>query len=281
MKAIRKSSGLSGGFTLIEIMAAVAVLGVLVLIMGQIVGLVSDTWIAGKARVDNFTQARLALGLLDRDIQSMVLRSDVAAFKDENGADACGFYTRVLGSDSAQNRSLSLVLYTLGTPTTTPKLLRTDYGLNFDSSSTLARTMTLGNTSTLPDLGNADANTVEVANGVILYHTEFIDSKGVYQSAFSYDYNDPSASTNTRVMVVSMVVLDEQAYTIAETSGALNTIITQLDPDTFTPGGNKSYADAWREMINASSFSSGLPLPVLRAIRVFERSIEIPLPPAT
>lgn len=263
----------AGGFSLVEILAAVSVLAIMMLIVGQIVGLVSDTWRTGKARVDNFTQARVALGMMDRDVQMMLLRDDLGAFKNKSGEEeACAFYTRMLGAEG--DRRLSLVEYFLADPATTPKLMRADYGLNYDTDTASSRTLSLGTPDALPDLDKTSAQ--EIAEGVLAFRWQFINADGVLGADFVYDHANPSDSANTRTMVLSLLVLDKESYALAKDTGVLTLLLSKLGAG---PSGNETYAVHWQSVLKSPDFAAGLPRPVLRSLRVFERSIALPLRP--
>jgi prepilin-type N-terminal cleavage/methylation domain-containing protein len=254
-------------FTLIELLASMSVLVILMTVMSQTVGMVSSSWLSGKARIDAFTQARVTLGALDRDMQRMVLRPDLAAFTDSTGSkSALAFYTRVKGVQG--DRAVSLVEYQVQTPTSEPHLVRNDYGMDFGGTNSL----TFGQNSSLPDLANVQPR--DLAPNVVRLDWVFVDRNGAESSYFIFDYENPDADTNTRVVRVSMLVLDSSAYNLLIKTGSLSPLLTQTSG---TPKPGESLGAYWQRLISSSSLSDTLPRPIVKSLRVFERSINIPV----
>ncbi|MEM1060353.1 MAG: prepilin-type N-terminal cleavage/methylation domain-containing protein [Verrucomicrobiota bacterium] len=283
-------------FTLIEMLTSMAVLAILVVILAQSIGMVSNAWRAGKARIDNFSQARLALSLLDRDLQSAILRRDLAVFFDKNGDPACAFYTEMRGGEG--NRRVSLVRYFLDTTTEpdNPTLKRDDFGLNYESGAD-ARTLTLGVTDELPDLPDlADAaltaNTV--AEGVLAFNWQFLTNDGSLLTAEEvlaanrvpvegsdsetqgvyFNFNDPDFDKNIRALVISVVILDGGTTRLAEELEVVDNLLTAFQ---VVPEPGETYAEAWQDEVDAMQTSSEIPVLVQRSIRVFERTVKLPL----
>ena len=267
MKRTEGSRTALRGFTILELLVSICVLAILVLIMAQIVGMVSDTWRAGKTRVDNFAQARLALGMLDRDVRSGVFLPGLGAFVNADGTGgACALYTRMPGSEG--DRKLSLVEYAMS-GTTTPGLVRSDYGLDYSTSS---RTLSFGSGDKLPDLGKAEAQ--EIARGVFAFAWQFIDGGGQVTDSFSSDPDHPANTATTKALVVSLAVLDEDALRLADETGTL-ALLTARTAGTPLSGG--IFADFWSDRVLDAGFLETLPQPVRRGVRFFKRVIPIPV----
>jgi hypothetical protein len=253
-------------FTLIELLASMSVVIILMTVMSQTVGMVSSSWLSGKARIDAFTQARVTLGALDRDVQRMVLRPDVAAFTDTTGSrSALAFYTRVKGGQG--NRAVSLVEYQIQTPDSEPRLVRNDYGMDFSGSNS----PTFGKCASLPDLANVQPR--ELAPNVVRLNWVFLDRNGGESDHFVFDYDNPDADTNTRVVRVSMLVLDSSAYNLLLKTNSLSTLLAQTGG---TPQPGESLGAYWQRLVSSSALTS-LPSPIVKSLRVFERSIAIPV----
>lgn len=263
-----KRNQLAPGFTLIELLASMSVLVVLMTVMSQTVGMVSSGWLSGKARIDAFTQARVTLGALDRDVQRMVLRRDLAAFTDGTGANsALAFYTRVQGVQG--DRAVSLVEYQVQTPTTEPHLVRNDYGMDFGGTNSL----TFGQKSSLPDLSRVAPR--DLAPNVVRLNWVFLDRNGTESDHFIFDYDNPDADTNTRVIRVSMLVLDSSAYSLLlKDPSGLSSLLSKTDG---TPEQGESLGGYWQRLLSNSALSGTVPRPVVKSLRVFERSINIPV----
>jgi prepilin-type N-terminal cleavage/methylation domain-containing protein len=256
------------GFTLIELLASMSVLAILMTVMSQTVGMVSSSWLSGKARIDAFTQARVTLGALDRDLQRMVLRPDLAAFTDSTGANsALAFYTRVQGVHG--DRAVSLVEYQMQTPDSEPHLVRNDYGMDFGGTNSLS----FGQNASLPDLTRVAPR--ELAPNVVRLNWVFLDRNGAESDHFIFDYDNPDADTNTRVIRVSMLVLDSSAYNLlTKNPASLSALLSQTSG---TPQQGESVGAYWQRLISTSALSGSVPRPVIKSLRVFERSITIPV----
>lgn len=255
------------GFTLIELLASMSVLVILMTVMSQTVGMVSSSWLSGKARIDAFTQARVTLGALDRDMQRMVLRPDLAAFTDVTGTkSALAFYTRVKGAQG--DRAVSLVEYQVQTPTTEPHLVRNDYGMDFSGTNSL----TFGQKTSLPDLANVLPR--DLAPNVVRLDWVFLDQNGTESDEFIFNYDNPTAATNTRVIRISMLVLDSSAYNLLIKTNSLPNLLTQTSGN---PQPGESLGAYWQRLISTAALSGSVPRPVVKSLRVFERSINIPV----
>jgi len=309
---LRRTSA-AHGFTLVELMVAIAVLSIMLVGLATAMGYVSKLWLSGAGAMDNFTKARVVLNLLDRDIQMMVMRRDLAAFVDSTGSNsACQFYTNVQGNPGAgirDSRALSLVQYIIATQSATPTLQRINAGMNFTTSGI---TPTVGTSTSLPANGTSQTDTV--FTGIIQFQIQFIDGSGAiltppysYSSTpptgdspptapvpFWFDYTSPGALYNPRIVVVSMLVLSNPAYTIATqssstmaklladfpvgTSGALPSGMTSTTINGSTCA-TESYAQYWNSILNPATgtLDATLPVAVRSGIQVFERHVPLPV----
>lgn len=310
------------GFTLVELLVSFSVLSIIIIGLATMMGFVAKTWLYGVNSGDNFMKARVVMGLVDRDIQMMVLRRDLPSFVDNLGNPACAFYTNVEGSAN-NTRTVSLVQYKLANPTTAPTLQRLDYAANFSS------VMPTVGTSNLSQLSNANVVTETVFNGIIRFQIQFVDGSGTiltpaptytltssppytssnkppYMAApptgsptpatsFWFDFYNPGASYNPRSVVISMVVLSDAAYKIAQlNSTAMTSLLNDFPvsstglpsamPSTTTSNGtyaSQTYAQYWDSILNptSGSFDSSLPAAIRDrgAIQVYERHIPLPL----
>ncbi|MDR1191642.1 MAG: prepilin-type N-terminal cleavage/methylation domain-containing protein [Verrucomicrobiales bacterium] len=263
MKKIRRA------FTLVEMLVAVTVLVLIMALCSQMVFISSLTWKRGKARADAFTKARGMLGLIERDIQAAVLRPDLAAFADEDGRPACAFYTRLAGVPDATvsgtgPRDLSLVKYTVSV--VTQHLQRYELAYKFGGTLTLMLSGTA-----LPDL--TEARPQNVSGGVLDFQIEFLDGTGKLQDSYVFDYNNPLADNNTRVAVLSLLMLDNDGAKIA---GATNSVARLAVAFSGAPLAAQTHAQYWNDIVSDPSFGQDLPAPVRSAVHVFERRVVIP-----
>ena len=257
----------AAGFTLVELLVSMTILAVLVVMLAEGIATVSHTWQTGVDRVDNFSKARTILGLLDRDIQGVVLRPDVGTFLDGNGNSACAFYSRI---DGTTNRRLSLVSYTLTTNATNSVLERASYSMDYATS-----LLSLGTTNALPDVSSVSkmGTPQDVAPGVLFFQIQFLSADGTLWTNFYYDYSNPDSSFNTKGVVASLLVVDNTPLLVAQQTGTLSTLMGKFSG---TPGTNQTYAQYWNGVLASTNFSQGLPKPLLSGVRVFEGHISLP-----
>lgn len=115
---MKPPGGKRGGFTLVEVLAAVAVLVILGIIIAQVLATTSSVTRQSDKLVDTSSQARLVFGCLGEDLSALVKRADVP-FSAQNAAigpnNLLLFFSGVpsVGSD----RSLSIVSYQVAPPT--------------------------------------------------------------------------------------------------------------------------------------------------------------------
>lgn len=255
-------------FTLLEVLVSVSILTVILLLFTQIIGVVSETWRAGVARADNFAQARVVLGLIERDVQAMVLRPDLPAFVDDSGKTACAFYTRYPGIGTG--RRLSLISYELTGAAADPKLQRADYGFAFTGATGPAGPR-YGDTAKLADLGETTRQ--PLVEAVLAFKVQFIRVDGQLAAAYKYNSADPLAVDNTTAVVISMVVLDSGAHGLARSSNSLSTVAATFDG---APPTGETYAQHWRGLLSSGDLPANIPKPVSRGLRAFERRIVLP-----
>lgn len=247
------------GFTVLELLVSMAVLALVLVLLVNAFGAVVRIWQGGKARADNFTKARVILGTLDRDLQSAVLRRDLGAFVDANGNEALAFYSLVNGSSG--NRKVSLVNYSLTNSSNSSVLRRLDYGLDYSTGAP-----TLQVTNALPDLSKVQLQ--DVADGILRFEWQFRTTDGSLRESYEYDSEKPNAASNTRSMIVSMLVLDDAAFRLAKQSGTFDALMAKFAAN---PSPNQTHAELWGANLLNPGFLNGLPDPVRKGVRVYQR----------
>lgn len=274
-------SGLKS-FTLIEILVSIAVLSLIMVLLTQMMSLASATWKIGQARADNFTQSRIVLGLISRDISSMVLRQDLGAFVDNQNNPTCAFYTRFLSppqsASATNNRPLSLIQYTRSATNNLAILWRNDYGFGYPNVSSSA--ILQFQQTNLPDLDPSLKLTTaqDLIDGVIAFNIQFLNidpttGKPTFQNNFQFNYNNASDPANTRIVIVSIAVIDANAYQLAQNTSKLSALVSAFGG---TPPTGQSYVQYWNStVIPSPTFTAFIP-PIRSGVRVFERRIVIP-----
>lgn len=254
----RSARGQQSGFSLIEILVAVAVLSLLVIMLGQMLGSMSRAWVNGQRRVNNFSKARALLDLMVRDLQGCVFRPDLAAFSGSSVA----FYTKNPGAGSVFDslRNLSLVNYSIDTSSSNSTLQRGDMAITWDQS---AASMSFGNTSSLP-LSKVVAR--DTSPGVVGLKVLFILQDGTFSSTYSYNPSNP-----VRAIGVALAVIDDQ--TIQQLSGAqIANLRTMLDSSI---SGTRSVRADWEDYLKSVDWSS-YPKNLATGLKIFERYVYLP-----
>jgi hypothetical protein len=116
-----------------------------------------------------------------------------------------------------------------------------------------------------------------LVNGVVALQIQFLTPTATLQSTFQFNYSNPTATTNTPTVIVSMIVLDNAAYQLAASANAFGNLSTDL-ANGSGPTGTQTYAQYWNAQISSPTFGANLPKPVRAGLRVFERRIAIPVP---
>ena len=103
---VNRHSSISG-FTLLELLASISILGIIVVMMAQIFSESDRAWNSGTGRSVNNTEGRAALNMLMRDLQ-LAVADDVFTFKmapDRNSLKTYGFSDSEINFVSLQNDS--------------------------------------------------------------------------------------------------------------------------------------------------------------------------------
>ena len=188
-------------------LTAVAVLCLLVLLLGQSVGTMSRTWLAGQRRVNNFTKARAMLDMFARDVQSGLFRSDLAAFPPAAPGSAPALYTQRQGI-SAGNvpRGVSLVQYRFDGASAdnvaATTLERGDMAVLWDSSASL---ISFGDAADFPAANQNLLVYRNTAPGVIAFEIVFILADGTLTPSYVSGGTNPA-----RAVGITLAVVDDQ-----------------------------------------------------------------------
>jgi len=126
----------------VEVLVAIAILGIVAVGLSQVLALSLQTWQQGLAQSNCYMKARTVLDTASGDIQRAVFRADVKNFPTPASltAPTFTFYTRVPGVNTGGNsvRPVSLVTYQVPTSSSTPgNLLRSENTINWSPSSNL------------------------------------------------------------------------------------------------------------------------------------------------
>ncbi|HSI85614.1 MAG TPA: hypothetical protein VK970_17665 [Candidatus Methylacidiphilales bacterium] len=260
-------------------MVSIGLLGLMMIVLSGAVSTVSQAWTKGLGRVDGISQARTALSLVQRDLQSIVLRREVPAFVDDVGKPAFAFYTEV-NTGSNSKRRLSLVQYFMSN--TNPAVVRRAcLAVNFPTGSNPANTSLInasGSVPTIPGVAEfhpsvtAPAEATNLGEGIVKFSWQYVTADGRFSDAFSYNYNDPGDPANSRAVVVSLLVLNSSGLQIARATGTLPVLLSAFSG---SPQADQTWCNKWNSAMESPGFGNGLPVPVHSGLRAFE--LYIPL----
>jgi len=262
-------------FTLVEMLVAIAITGLILTTMLTMVSLAGRVWGEGIAQVDNFTRARAMLDLISGDIQGGVFRPDLPAFGTFGTGDTLvvtngmselqnpaalstnAFYTRRAGVGTGM-RDLSLVVYS-PSGATNAALNRSYLSVPWTPS---------GNwSSVLPfqtnQPGTATATAMDTAEGVVGFELLFLRSDGSLTNAYGgYQASNPVVGA-----VVGLAVVDSRTLHLLNQQNKLSTLEASMS--SMLTGTNSPKAE-WDEALT-SSFYQGYPDTMGSGLKTFER----------
>jgi prepilin-type N-terminal cleavage/methylation domain-containing protein len=283
------------GFTLVEVLVAIAILALLVALLSQILGAGIASVVSGRGRLDADAAARAVLDRIGRDLDQMVVREDADVYLDKQpGNDRLYFFAEAPGFSGATNapsgaNPVSLVGYRVNAEY---QLERLGKALSWDgdaaSPDPSMRFLTFP-----PALPAAplDASTISAAASPyasILSTDANYDVLGeeVFRFEISYLLTDGTNSASPVLgaaadpgygprdiagIVVSLAVLDLRSQKLAA-GGDLTNAISALDDS--NPAAPASLpAEQWRQEVHTTTFASsaGLPQKAAGQVRVYQR----------
>jgi prepilin-type N-terminal cleavage/methylation domain-containing protein len=267
------------GFTLVEMLVAIAVLGILVLILAQIFGLMNSTWLYGQGKVNNFTKARAMLNMLENDFRAAIFRPDLAAFPT---AGTVEFYTQRPGVplDANPVRNISLVKYALTTGTTnllpTSTLQRSDMPVPWTSAATyLAFGNPAGFVSSAPFPTIGTLTPRDTAPGVVAFKVLFVQADGSFSTTAFTPAVAASGLPNanpTRDVGVTIAVINDQAMRLL-TSAQLTSLQAGF---TSTVTGNENIKADWDHYLATGLAWNSFPKNLSTGVGIYECYIPVP-----
>jgi prepilin-type N-terminal cleavage/methylation domain-containing protein len=271
----------SRGFTLIEILVAIAVLGLLVVTLGAIFSMTDATYLNGVRKINNFTKARALLNILQVDFQSAIFRPDLPAFPS-TGGDApptIEFYSARAGvpsSETATVRNVSLVKYAMATGTLnghpTSTLERYDMPVEWtDPGSVIG----FGNTFQFPT--GAALTPRDTAPGVVAFGVLFIQADGSFSSTTFTPAISSSGATNpspTHGIGITLAVIDDRAMQVL-TSDQISTLSTAL-ASAIPANPTQSVKASWEQYLKTGLPWNTYPKVLGNGIEIYECYVSIP-----
>ncbi|CAN5342531.1 hypothetical protein BH09VER1_BH09VER1_27630 [soil metagenome] len=232
------------------------VLALMTILLAQMLGITSQTWLSGQSRVNNYTKARAILDLFARDIQGGVYRDDLAAFPGTNIA----FYTQRAGLVSSTNkvRNISLVSYNMGPRASGTTLERADFGTTLNGS---ASDISFG----LTNLPIAQAQPRDTASGVIAFKVLFAGTNGVFSTTYD-PTNRPHAISVALATVDDATLKKLSASQIATLRAKLDSVVS----------GTNSVKGDWDTCLANGFDWNSYPRSLASGLKVFERYVYLP-----
>jgi prepilin-type N-terminal cleavage/methylation domain-containing protein len=272
---VREQSRRGQGFTLVEMLVAMAVLSILAVLLAQVVALTSQATAAASKHLDATGQARVVFDRLATDLAGRPNRSDLGMLftKVTPGNDSFQFYTQANGYSGA--RQVTAVGYRIQ-QTTAGRLYQLERGA--------AGTDWTGNTNPLvqflPNVFAApavsDANYDVLANDVFRLEFCFLLNTGLLSTTSASPYNSAGLQTYSDVvgLVVGLGVLDGRSRELISSTNPNGPLAT-LCKDLADPPSGQDPASYWSTAMAQPGFGAGLPLPVVQNIRIYQRTFYV------
>lgn len=259
---LRRKNG--RGFTILEMLVAVAVLAVVVVIAFQVIGMSWRMVMSDNKRIDALTQARQALDRFGLDWNARVTRDDVGVnFLSQAGNDQISFVSHMPAPSG--DRAMAVVDYQVNSAdngSDTFRLERGALGFNWNGASpTFSFPM-----NTLPTLQSTDRQSL--SPGVFRLKFALLTRESA-TSAPALVNGSITTLTNVAAVVVAVGVIDERSRKLLS-ADQLRQLATAL-PD--PPASNPDALATWQVAINNPEFAknAGIPPTVVPGIRVYQR----------
>jgi hypothetical protein len=239
-------------FTLVELLAALAVLVILMALLGNFFALVGSAWSSGKSTINNFTKARAALDIMALDYQLGIFRPDVPAFP--NGSNL--FYTLRQSSSTVGDIPRSLICYQIAASATNSVLQRAA-----DSVTTIPFTQ-----STIP----AATNFLDMVDGVLKMQLSFVHSDGSVTSTYV---------EGDKAVGIDLAIVDDGTLSLLVATGKLATLSGDA---AFTVNANQTPYQSWQANFNHATGAANpinytqYPAPIRHGVQFFERYVPLP-----
>lgn len=241
-----------GGFSLIELLVAIAVLSLIVIVMAQVLQAASLAWFNGQARVNNFVKGRAMMDLVARDLQAGIYRDDLSAFP----TNQISFYTERPGfsGSAAATRSVSWVTYAASNTT----LQRGDMAVEWGA----ANLPSFDPTNALPPVGTITSR--DTASGVVGFKVLFLYGDGTISENYS-------TAKRPKAFGVGLAVIDDNMMNRLSAAQ-----IAQIKNDfSNSASGTNSIKADWDKMLSGLNWGA-YPGGLGSGLKIFERYVAAP-----
>ena len=287
----------ASGFTLVEILVSVSVLGLMMIGVAQMLNSAMSATLGGYRHMDADTQARMVLDRMAFDISKISRRTDVDYYFQKNaGNDQMAFFSEAGGyyptTTTTQQSTFSLVGYRINGGN---QLERLSKGLIWNGVNNSATPMvfgpTIGGNPTIPTEwptvtgSNTDPDYQVIGDQVFrLEYCFLVESSYSNNSSLtvtsanlsSTPYVAPNTTYNglqdVVAVVVSIAVLDTQSQNLATSvnSTAMTTAAADLQDVTgATIAANQLPLTVWKS--NLATTNLGLPNAAASQVRFYQR----------
>jgi len=282
-------------FTLVEMLVALAIVGILVVMINQIMGSASATTMRSQKNLDAASEAQFILDRMAIDFGQMPLRSDVDyEFADAPlGSGTIAFYSTVdgLASGSAETtataRTLSVVGYKMVTdPVVGPVLERGARQLDWSGGGLAGpmqftmingtggqiQAMKASSASTLPPVDPLTGGSNYQIFGDQIFRFDLCYLVTVSATAPNVSATTqlqttaPASISNLSAIVVGIAVLDTQSRSMVSDYTKLALALPNPQP-------GKDILAVWTPALNDPNFpkNAGIPSRAAQAVRIFQR----------
>lgn len=268
-------------FTLLEVLASMAVLSLLILFTSQLVRTASNTSTVGTRRIETDAQARISLDRMALDFAQMTKRTDVDVYlkstsDTQKGAgsgknDLIAFFAQIPGNYPAASTQspLSLISYRVNSNTNSSsytRLERMGKGLLWSGNSSGTKGMLFGypdviknNWASAVDSTTADSDYEVIGSSVFRFEYFYLLKTGILADS-------PAAGLkNVSAIAVTIAVIDSKSRALLSNSDIVNLSGQLQDFDVSRPA--TDLLTNWQIAINSST----LPRAALAGIRFYQR----------
>jgi prepilin-type N-terminal cleavage/methylation domain-containing protein len=276
----RGASSGQPGFTLVELLVALAVLSILVTILAQVIALTSQAIDINTRKLDAAGEARLFFDRLGADMAAMPQRTDLGmTLYKANGNDTIQLYTTTPGYGAAptSGRQISWVTYSIGLPPsgTGPNcLIREADGMDWTPGNGTTAVSFLQPPSFTPlaaPTAAITANSDVLANGIFRLEFCYLLTTTGKSGTFT---NALGPTDQYSAIVVAVAVLDHKSLGLL-TSSQVNNNLPALFADAAA---SSDLLSTWSAAMAVPGFGggSGIPPKVIQEIRIYQRTFYVP-----
>lgn len=237
----------AAGFTLVELLAAIAVMGILFAMCFQIISSISQLTTGSAKEMDSLSQSRTALDRIGLDMEARVRDSQVAVlFVKRSGNDEFAFYSE--SNRGSSTRLSQLVAYRVASA----ELERAAVATSWEVSNPLLFTP---GTASLPT-----ASTYQnLADSVFRLEVLFL-----LRSTNQLTVTAPTSWSDVAAVVVGVVALDATSRKMV-TSAQLDALAAYF-PDAVN---GRTLLDLWSPLL--SNVHTVIPLKAAPGVRIYQR----------